>query len=194
MKKQMIKDSLIKQGRDVFSRYGLQKTTINEITTKVGIATGTFYNYFHSKEELYFEILEEEEKKIKKQFTDAAIEKNSHPKQALKSLLNETVHVIETNPFIRQLYFENNMNQLMSKLPRERLEQHFEEDTETLLPLIRIWKKAGIIINERPEVAAGILRGLFVLTLHQKEIGKGVYHETMAWYIDQIVEGLIKKE
>ena len=31
------------------------------ITNTAGIAQGTFYNFFDSKEELYFEILEQEE-------------------------------------------------------------------------------------------------------------------------------------
>ncbi|MCJ8012272.1 TetR/AcrR family transcriptional regulator [Paenibacillus sp. KQZ6P-2] len=63
--KQEITNSLIEQGKILFSELGFQKTSINEITKKVGIAPGTFYKFYNSKEELYFEILEREEDQLR---------------------------------------------------------------------------------------------------------------------------------
>ena len=40
--KQKIKEGLIKEGRKLFSQYGLKKTTIKDITNAVGIAQGSF--------------------------------------------------------------------------------------------------------------------------------------------------------
>ena len=71
--KQVITNSLIEQGRILFSKLGFQKTSILEITKNVGIAQGTFYKFFNSKEELYFVILEMEEEKIKEQFANVDI-------------------------------------------------------------------------------------------------------------------------
>ncbi|MGB9202198.1 TetR/AcrR family transcriptional regulator, partial [Methanobacterium sp.] len=59
--KEIIRKTLISQGKILFSKYGLKKTSITELTNIAGIAQGTFYNFFESKEELYFEILEQEE-------------------------------------------------------------------------------------------------------------------------------------
>lgn len=187
-----IKQSLLEHGRELFSNYGLQKTTISDITKKVGIASGTFYNYFSSKEELYFEILEREEAIIMEQLLNVAFEKGGNPKETLQKQLQKAIHTIETNPLIRQLYFENNLNVIMSKLPPERLEKHIQQDAESLLPVIEQWQKAGMIVNEDAEKLAGVLRALFVLTLHEKEIGEDVYKATIAWYIERIVEGMIK--
>ena len=54
--KQIIRNTLIQKGKDLFSIYGLNKTSINELTNAARIAHGTFYNFFNSKEELYLEI------------------------------------------------------------------------------------------------------------------------------------------
>lgn len=194
MVKDYMRKSLMKQGKQLFSRYGLQKTSINDITKSVGIAAGTFYNYYHSKEELYFDILEKEEEKIKAQFLKVDISKVEDPKQTIKRLLLKMIDTIETNPLIKQLLFENNIELIMRKLPKEKLEKHFEKDSETLLPLIGKWQKEGIIVNKDPEVIAGVLRSLFMLTLHKEEIGVTVYRETIELYIDFIVEGFINKE
>src|SRR5699024_10075714 len=98
----------------------------------------------------------------------------------------------ETNPLIRELYFGSNMKDMLKRLPPELLEKHFKNDSDSLLPLIEKWKMEGILLEENPEIIAGVLRSLFVLTLHQREIG-AVYQETIELFIDLIVDGLIKE-
>lgn len=190
--KQFITNSLIEQGKILFSKFGFQKTSILEITKNVGIASGTFYKFFNSKEELYFVILEMEEKKIKEQLANVDIFKENQPKKALKSILKQMIDTIETNPLIRELYFGSTMEDMLRKLPPETLEKHFNNDSASLLPLIEKLKIEGVIIEEKPEIIAGVLCSLFVLTLHQKEIGVEVYQETIELFIDLIVERLVK--
>jgi len=190
-----ITNSLIEQGKILFSTFGFKKTTISEITKNVGIAQGTFYHFFNSKEELYFIILEKEEEKIKEQFlkvVDTFQYKNA--KKVIKNMLIEMLQMIETNPLIRELYFGSTMQQIINKLSPALLEKHFKKDTTSFLPLIHNLKEAGLVINRSPEVLAGVLRSLFILTLHQKEIGENVYRETIEIYVDLIVDGLIKEE
>ncbi|GGB40877.1 TetR family transcriptional regulator [Lentibacillus populi] len=192
--KQFITNSLIEQGKILFSNFGFQKTSILEITKNVGIAPGTFYKFFNSKEDLYFVILEKEEEKIKEQYANVDIFKENQPKKAIKSILQQMINTIETNPLIRELYFGSNMEVLLKKLSPELLEKHFKNDSNSLLSLIEKWKIEGITLEENPEVIAGVLRSLFVLTLHQKEIGAAVYRETIELFIDLIVDGIIQEE
>lgn len=192
--KEFIKNALIEQGKILFGKFGFQKTSILEITKSVGIAQGTFYNFFKSKEELYFFILEMEEKEIKEQFASIDIFEKNEPKKEIKSILRNMMQTVETNPLIRDLYFGDNMEILLKKLPPESLEKHFKNDADSLLPLLEKWKSEGIILEVNPEIIAGVLRSLFVLTLHQKEIGEEVYQETMDLFIDLTVDGLFKKE
>ncbi|MFL2098975.1 TetR/AcrR family transcriptional regulator [Marinilactibacillus psychrotolerans] len=192
--KQVITNSLIEQGRILFSKLGFQKTSILEITKNVGIAQGTFYKFFNSKEELYFVILEMEEEKIKEQFANVDIFKENQPNKAIKSILRQMINTIETNPLIRELYFGSSMKDMLKKLSPELLEKHFKNDATSFLPLIEKLKNKGFIIEENPEVIAGVARSLFVLTLHQNEIGVAVYQETIELLIDLIVDGLIKVE
>lgn len=191
--KKFIRNALINQGKILFSQYGFQKTNILEITKSVGIAQGTFYNFFDSKEELYFVILELEEERIKNQLIQVDIFKDHEPKKAIKRMLQELIKTVETNPLIRELYFGNNMKKMMKKLPTETLDTHIQNDASTLKPLVELWKSEGIILKKSPEIIAGILRSLFVLTLNQKEIGEEVYEETINLFIDLIVEGIIQE-
>lgn len=192
--KQRIMESILDEARKLFSTYGLKKTSIKDITQAVGIAQGSFYLFFQSKEELYFAILEQEELAIKEQFQLVNISKGQRPRKAMKELLLNTLQLMEENPFIRQLYLDHNMEAILRKLPEEKLEEHFNKDSDTLLPLIENWQKRGILIQKDPEVIAGLFRSIFLLTLHKEEIGAAVYAQTLELLIESIVNELIFEE
>jgi AcrR family transcriptional regulator len=52
-----IKNIIIKNSTPLFAKYGLKKTTMDEIAAKCGVAKGTLYNYFKNKEELFTHIV-----------------------------------------------------------------------------------------------------------------------------------------
>lgn len=189
--KEQIRAKLQEHGRELFSKYGLKKTSIEEITKSVGIAQGSFYLFYSSKEELYFDLLEREEEDIQRKL--ASNFGNDRPtRQTWSKFLKEAIRLIDENPFIRQIYLENQYELLMRKLPMERLEKHFQKDLAQL-PMIRQWQQKGWIIHEKPEVIISLLRGLILLTLHKKEMGE-YYEETMDLFIRFIVQGLIPGE
>lgn len=192
--KQMIHKALIEQGSELFRKVGFQKTSILEITKTVGIAQGTFYKFFDSKEELYFNILEIEEKKFKEQFAQLDITETKQPKEVVKDILKEMMQTIANNPLIRELYFGDTMEKLARKLSPELLEEHFQNDSDSLLFLVKKLEEAGFVIEQEPAIIAGLFRSLFLLTLHEREIGSDVYDETIELLIELIIDGLLKKE
>jgi len=54
------KQDVIKMAQTLFSRFGLKKTTVDEIAHKSNVAKSTIYNYFRSKEDIYEEVIEKE--------------------------------------------------------------------------------------------------------------------------------------
>src|SRR5699024_2032375 len=192
--KQVITDSLIKQGKILFSKFGFRKTSIHEITKNVAIAQGTIYKFFNSKEELYFVILEMKEEKLKEEIHTINICKVNQPKKDIKIILRKMVHTVEQHPLIREVYVGRNFETMLNKLSPELLEKHFKNDSVSFLPLVEKLKSKGFVIEEDPEVIGSVIRSLFLLTLHKKEISVDVYQETMDLFIDLIVDGLIKEE
>lgn len=189
--KSVIKEALIEHGKTLFRLYGLQKTSVQDLTKKVGIAAGSFYKFYHSKEELYFEIIEKEEEQIKEVLL--SLELGDTPKQAMKNILFKMIHSIDKSPFMQQLYLVENMEVLMRKLPPEKLEDHFKKDTDFLSPLIHKWQDQGVEFTEPPEIIASILRSLVLLSFQKEKIGESEYPKTMEFLIHTTVEGLIKE-
>ncbi len=59
-KQSNIKDKIVVAADEFFSRFGFQKTTMDEIARKIHKAKGALYYYFKGKEELYTEVIRRE--------------------------------------------------------------------------------------------------------------------------------------
>lgn len=60
-----VRERLMKEGLDLFSSIGFEKTTVAHIVEKSGIARGTFYNYFPDTQKLFDALIEELNQNIK---------------------------------------------------------------------------------------------------------------------------------
>lgn len=54
------REKILDSAKHMFSRYGIRKTSLNEIARMARVAKATIYNYFGSKEQVYIEVLNEE--------------------------------------------------------------------------------------------------------------------------------------
>lgn len=190
----LIRQSIINSGKNLFSSYGLKKTGIKDITNAVGIAQGSFYIFFSSKEELYFEILEQEEKNVKEILIDEIRPLESKPEKYIEKFLTRSFELVKDNPFILQVYKDNSLEIILRKLPKEKLKSHMRQDSNILTHIIKIWESKGISIKESPKTITGLIRSLFILSTHKEEIGEDVYDDTMKLLIKLISNGLIHKE
>ena len=191
--KEIIKKSLIKTGNEHFSIYGLQKTSITDLTKSVGIAQGSFYNFFNSKEELYFEILENEEAETE-QYLKNIISSTDSAKEAISETIKATYNLFEKNNFLRRIYSSNDYNIMLRKIPDDKIKNHQKGDTEKVLNIIISAKKDNEHINASPEVIAGLFRGITILNFHQDEIGRDLFPKVIELLAEVVAEGLVKKD
>lgn len=52
------KDELLSAAEALFRKNGVDKTAVSDIVKKAGVAQGTFYNYYQSKDEIFAAVLE----------------------------------------------------------------------------------------------------------------------------------------
>ncbi|MGB9980027.1 TetR/AcrR family transcriptional regulator [Methanobacterium sp.] len=190
--KKLIKNILIQEGRELFSKYGLRKTSITELTKAAGIAQGTFYNFFDSKEELYFEIIELEQFKSE-QFLENIVKSSHSSKESLRKIIKGIFELFEINPIIHRLYESRDYELMVRKLPPEKLENHNKDDAVRVLNFIMDMQQGNELIDARPEVIAGLLRAITMLYFHQDEIGRDIYPEVINLLAEIVADGLVKE-
>lgn len=191
--KELLRERLLQKGRELFGIYGLKKTNIRELTAAVGIAQGSFYIFFGSKEELYFEILQEEEKALKLCLQEEVFAHGEPGHEQFKRFLLRGMQLVEENPILRRVLLEDEYEVMLRKLPQEVIEQHIAEDEDAFAPLIRAWQAAGYMQEVRPEAAAGAVRAFFLTSLHKKEIGEAIFAETQELLAECLAAGLMRK-
>ena len=81
-----IRQSLIEAGRESFLRHGLRKTSVEELARSAGIAKGTFYNFFASKEDLCMAIFDQEERAMASDLT-SIVDSHRGTRETVRALL-----------------------------------------------------------------------------------------------------------
>lgn len=189
--KETIYETLLIKGKDLFTTYGLKKTSLDLIVDACGIAKGSFYKFFESKEELYFRILEREEA-----FRDTLFaELQSSPlpaREALRNMLKASFAHIAGNPFLLQLHQRDEYEMLIRKLPKKMLAEHIQKDNAAAIAWITDWQQKGRLIERSPEVIVGVIRSLVLLSLRQKEIGEDLADEVMDLLIEATADRLTR--
>lgn len=194
--KKLIKERLMIIGKKLFSTLGLKKTTIADLTETTGIAKGSFYSFFDSKEELYFIVMEEEAKKIRQKFKDEIFNKFPvmEPDEILKQILITILEVLETNSLINRIYNTDDLNLIYQKVNEKQLEEHKQLSLNAFLPFIKYLQEQGEIITKKPEVIIGVIRAIPFVSFHKEELGKDIYLEIINLLIELVAEGLVKKQ
>ena len=88
-------------GKELFSSKGFKDTNISEITQMAGIAVGTFYNYYDSKEKLFMDIFLEENTQLKKE-TLEKLDLSQNPLDVAKQMMALNMTGMNANPILRE--------------------------------------------------------------------------------------------
>lgn len=80
------KERIITTAQKLFARFGMKKTTVDEIAKAAQIGKGTIYHYFGSKEEIFAAVIEKEIEYMKKQI-EQAVNQVDTPQAKLRTFL-----------------------------------------------------------------------------------------------------------
>ena len=64
-------DSILDTARKMFARYGLRKTSVEEMASMARVAKATIYNYFGTKDQVYLEVLRREMNEIEEKISSS---------------------------------------------------------------------------------------------------------------------------
>jgi AcrR family transcriptional regulator len=186
--RERIRLSLLEAGRDAFGTFGLKRTRIEDIARSSGIAKGSFYLFFDSKEELCFTLLEEEEKLRDRELERAGISVDGP--EALARLLQGAFDAFEESRVAMRLHALDEFPLLIRKIPPERIAAHQENDSVRMRTLLRRLIERGFPVTCNPVVLSGLFRALFMLSFHRREIGEEIFPEVRRLLLESVARGL----
>jgi AcrR family transcriptional regulator len=191
VEKETIHERLMQAGRDCFTRYGLKKTTIEDLTGPAGIAKASFYLFFDSKEALYAQIVFEEMPAMMDRIAAASYRKTEDTREALILLMQAVVHEIETNPFSKVIVDQPD------ELARLAQSVDFEgilEQAQVMFTPIAKWfvekQKEGEIVSGDPQELIYALGLIKLLPVNRDRIPDSLYDRMYELIPRVIADGL----
>ncbi len=184
------KAELFRCGKELFSSKGFKDTNIADITKMAGVAVGTFYNYYPSKEKLFMEIYLAENEALKRRMM-AALNTKDEPLKIIKKVITLNHEGIKNNPILCQWY-NRDVYDKIERLFREEnglgAVEFFYQDT---LTLIRAWQAEGKIRNDiSSEMIMAMFTAIINIDTHKEEIGLQYFPELQVHLTDFVLRGL----
>jgi AcrR family transcriptional regulator len=148
------RDSILSAARWVFARQGYAETLVDDIADQAGIAKGTLYLYFRSKEEIYMAALLQDARRLNT-VTRERMEQADTWDEKLKAFMTVRLEYLDTNQdFLRIFLAEIRAMMLRNAKIHCELHQVVRESEGQLAQVFAVATARREIRGVDPELAA----------------------------------------
>jgi AcrR family transcriptional regulator len=190
--KERIRSLLLEKGGELFARFGLRKTNIEDLTHAAGISKGAFYDFFPSKEALFLALLNGVEQAQREKIAQFKLDPDLSPAENLKAVLRFAFRYWE-NSDLNRILSKEDYAYLLRKLPPGALAENLHSDESFIRGMIELWKQAGLPMARDTDTTMGLMYALFFLSLHRDDLRAEMHERTMETLLDLIAEYLVGK-
>lgn len=165
---EQIRKALLKETRRCAVTLGMKKTSVDQLTKAVGIAKGSFYKFYESKEMIFFAVLESIHSELYG-VADEVLSKNKNlaPSERIaEAVLAVCKRLSDTGDM---LFIENDAKLLLQRLPDEVKKVHYHDDETHIKQLL---EKYALKTQKGASLVAATVRGLILTVSHQEQIGE----------------------
>ena len=188
--KEIIRKKLQKAAKECLQRYGVRKTTVDQMVAMVDISKGSFYSFYSSKEMLFFRVLEEYQIDIMNRLEEQLEQENQINANQFVQLLYDFYQDFRYS-FVFTIFKNHEIELLIRKLPKEIITtNHLLDDrmAEKIVSRINIRETVSV------EIVSALFRTIAMSILHIEEIGKKQFDTILKLLIQGIVGQIIEED
>lgn len=191
VEKETIRRKLLEAGRACFQRYGLKKTTIEDLTKPAGIAKASFYLFFESKEALFIEVFMEEIPAMMNRLVETSFGATDDTREALILLMKGIIREMEENAMARILMDDpTEIERIATAMDYEEV---LRQAAPSFMPMIQAIADAqgrGEIIDADPFQVSYALGLVKLLAFNRDRIPQPLYDSMLDLAPQIIADGL----
>lgn len=185
--KEIIQGKLFDAGAYLFTKFGVGKTTIEDITREAGVGKGTFYLFYGSKGAFYLDLYERDWKILNEKMEKLFLYRKGKLSDLLLDYIFENRRHLLEHPILSKAYDPSTVSSIFDQAGHERLREFKRLSSEKLCRIIDSWISANSLICPiKTEVVAGMMRSLSFLNYHRMEIGEDIHDEVVRRFADSI--------
>jgi len=80
-----------------------------------------------------------------------------------------------------------------ARVSEDTVASHLTEESKYIQNELQRLQTKGVFERVKPDVVTGVLHALFILHLHKKQIGEGVFPQVIELLADVICDGLVSQ-
>ena len=185
------KEIIFNCAKELFITKGFKDTNVSDITKMAGIAVGSFYKYYPSKEKLFIEIYLKENEALKKSIMES-VNPSDDPVKLVKDILALNFKGMNSNPILKLWYNRDLFNKLEKDFYENDGMKSIQEMTNSgMMMAIKNWKALGKLRNDLDDnFILAIFNSIPYIDLHKEEIGLKYFPQLIDYITEFIMKGL----
>jgi AcrR family transcriptional regulator len=184
------KAEILRCAKVLFTANGYKNTNVSDITKMAGIAAGTFYLYYASKDKLFMEIYLEENAKLKRA-TLETVDPDGDPASVIMQLIQKNIEGIMSNPILREWYNKDVFHKIEQNYREENGIDHVDFLYDSFIEIVKKWQAEG---KMRADIDSGMIMAIFAAIInvdtHKEEIGLQYFPAVQGYLTDFVLKGL----
>ncbi len=182
------KNTMYENGYNLIKKHGIKKTLVEDITKVTGIAKGTFYNFFESKELFIYEVIVYKRKCIKAMLSQIMLEKSSLDKESLKKFV---IDLTFGDNNIYNYLDDEDMAALELKVPEATSSKAFDQDMALMI-------LNNIANSQRNncdyKIIANYIKILSLAVSNKNKLNEEVLNQTTDLIISSLIDYIYNKK
>lgn len=184
------KAEIFQCAKELFSEKGFKDTNVSDITKLAGMAVGTFYSYYPSKEKLFLDIYMKENVKLKRYIMET-VDPNVKPLELMKEAIRLNIEGMNANPILREWFNRD----VFSKIERLFHEENGLDEVSFMfsgfVELVQKWQAEGKMRNDiDSEFIMAMFGAIINMDMHKEEIGVKYFPQLMDYMAEFVMNGL----
>ncbi|MGW4099757.1 TetR/AcrR family transcriptional regulator [Mycobacterium sp. NPDC004974] len=171
--KQRINDALLDAGEQRFIAQGLKKTSLDDLVAAVGIAKGSFYAFFDSKESLYLAVMLKRAPSVAARI--AATLESPVSEDGLVKVLRSVTDALADDPMYRRLITRpEELDAVTDRLGNDQIARVTPHLVTPLLDYLTTGQREGALVDDiEPAVLLQVIRAIGLVVVHRDRFEPG---------------------
>jgi AcrR family transcriptional regulator len=188
--RETIEARLAEAGLEEFGRHGLRRTNVAALARAAGIAKGSFYLFFPSKEALLLSLLAAERARTRAKLEAIVGDAALPPRDRIERFLRLSFESFAESPLLAQLRDPEEAEALARTLPAGALDHELSAQDDYFVEVLQEWQDAGELTPLESEAIAGLAQAIRAVGLEHAAIGDARFPRTLDLLVGALADYL----
>ncbi len=174
----------------LFSEKGFKEANMPDIARAAGLATGTVYLYYPSKESLFMDIYIDENVDLKKKIY-SEVDMNGDPAVVVQEIFRKNIAGMNENPILREWFNKDVFSKIEKKFKEDEGLEKLDFLYEGYFDMVKRWQEEGKIRSDiEHDMVMALFTAVILIDTHKEEIGVEYFPQLQGYLMDFLMEGL----